>query len=346
MAVCLLPFCPAFTQEAEGTSTAYAEFHLIPRFDFNPYFTPGQDGDGSSGYTFGTTSLYTLIEGAFSESLSFTISNHWVAATYGGWDATRDLYGSTFRSNVNNWLDICTLTYEPGAWSFTVGKDCFAGGGHEYDDWDVDVVDLLAPGDKPMLVSNMWYNLPCYLWGATVGYQYLTDCTVSMQVASSPFAMHPFEGWRLAITLKDDSSWNGWHDMSSLSALQSYDGSWNMLATISERFETGDWTLGFDWHNIADVDWDDDDMPSGFVYGGTYSPSVTWAPSEKYKLRVLGNIYTLVQAPGIADFNIGTIFHYYPVENLRLHAAAGWDWGTRALSAMVGVRWDWNFLNL
>ena len=60
----MLPCCLALSQEAEGNGK-YAEFQLIPRFDCNPYFTPGQTGDGSSGFTFGNTSIYTKVEGAF-----------------------------------------------------------------------------------------------------------------------------------------------------------------------------------------------------------------------------------------------------------------------------------------
>ena len=71
----LLPCFLAYSQEADDTGS-YVDVQIIPRFEFNPYFTPGGSGDGSSGYSFGNSSLYTLVEGAISDHVSFTLSNH------------------------------------------------------------------------------------------------------------------------------------------------------------------------------------------------------------------------------------------------------------------------------
>ena len=118
----------AHSQEGEGTGR-YAEFHLMPRMDFNPYFSSSNTGDASSGITLGNTSVYTLLEGAFSDNVSFTLCNHWAAVPYLTFEDTANLYGSTLYSNANNWLDVLTFDFNFGGWTFSLGKDSILTGG-------------------------------------------------------------------------------------------------------------------------------------------------------------------------------------------------------------------------
>ncbi len=333
----------AHSQEAEENGK-YAEFQLIPRFDFNPYFTPGQTGDGSSGFTFGNTSIYTLVEGAFSDHVAFTLSNHWAAMTVPGFEDTATLYRNTLYSNCNNWLDIAKFDFTFGNWTFTVGKDCLASGGFEYDDWDVDV-DYILTGDKALIASNLWYNLPAYQWGASVGYSIGEHTNIALQMVTSPFGERPFASGLFSYSGKLNGNYGPFSNMWSASAIQRPDGGTEWLISLANRLEfADDFTFGFDWYNMADVYYDEDEAPIGLLDGNTFRASLEWAPEDAYYLKLAGNIYECGGA--LYDANVGAAFHYCPLDWLQLHTAAGWDFLGNTLSAMVGVKVNFTFLSL
>ena len=333
----LLPCFLAHSQEAEENGR-YAEFQVIPRFDFNPWFStqPQTGGDASSGYSFGNTSIYTLVEGALSDNVSFTVSNHWLSLDPAA------LYTSTLHSNTNNWLDIATVGFSFGNWSFTLGKDCIASGGFEYDAWDVDV-DYMLAGENPLLVSNLWYNLPSYQWGAKAGYSFNEDNTLYLQMVTSPFGERPFASGLFAYSLKYDGGFGPFANMWSASAVQRPDGGFEWLVALAQQVELGDFTIGFDWYNIADVDFDDEEAPCEFLRGNTFRPRVSYAPSEKFDCQLVSNIYT---RGGLYGLNAGAAVHYHPLEWLQVHGALGWDWGMNAFTAMAGVKVNFTFLSL
>ena len=339
-----LPCFLALSQEAEGTGR-YAEFQLIPRFEFNPYFAPGNSDDGSSGYSFGNSSIYTLIEGAFSDRVSFTVSNHWLAATYPGFEDTANLYTSTLYSNSNNWLDIATVDFSFGDWTVTLGKDCIATGGFEFDDWDVDV-DYLLVGNKPLLASNLWYNLPVYQWGAKVGYSVGEHTNLALQMVTSPFGERPFASGLFCYSGKMDGTYGPYSNMWSATAVQRADGGFEWLVALSNKVEfADDFAIGFDWYNIADVDYGpDEEAPCEFLKGNTFRPSFSWAPEEWFDCKLVGNIYE--RGGELYDLNIGSAYHFHFLENIHVNAAIGWDLFSKSFSAMAGVKVNFTFLSL
>lgn len=340
----------AHSQEAEENGK-YAEFQLIPRFDFNPYFTPGNTGDGSSGFTFGNSSIYTLVEGAFSEHVAFTLSNHWAAMTTPGFGDTKALFYNEdsgapqlFYSNTNNWLDIAKVDFTFGNWTFTVGKDCLASGGFEYDDWDVDV-DYLLSGDKVLLASNLWYNLPSYQWGASVGYSIGDHTNLQVQMVTSPFGERSFASGLFSYSGKLSGNYGPFSNMWSASAIQRADGGTEWLISLANKLEFAeDFTFGFDWYNMADVEYDDDDCPTGLLDGNTFRASLAWAPEDWCDVKLVGNIYEAFGT--LYDANVAAAFHYYPFEWMQLHTALGWDYFTKSFSGMAGVKINFTFLSL
>ena len=340
----LLPCCLAHSQEAEENGR-YAEFHLIPRTEFSAYFTPGQTGDGSSGYNFGNTSFYTLIEGAFSEHVAFTFSNHWLAVPNFSLDGTADLYRNTLFSNTNNWTDFAKFDFTFGNWSFSVGKDCIATGGFEFDDWDVDVDYMLIADGKPVMASNLWNNLPAYQWGAKAGYTFGGHTTISAQMTTSPFGERPFASGLFTYSAQLCGEYGPFSNMWSATAMQRPDGRFDWLIALSQQIEIGDCTIGFSWYNLNDIDFDDDDCPCGLLPGNTFRPTVAYAPSEKFDCKLVANFYT-EPGSGLTDLNVGAAVHYHPWEILQLHAGAAWDKATGAVSAMAGLKLDITVLSL
>lgn len=330
----LLPCFLAFSQEADDTGS-YVDVQIIPRFEFNPYFTPGKSGDGSSGYSFGNSSIYTHVEGAISDHVSFILSNHWLKATYGGWDETADLYRSTLYSNSTNWLDIATVNFNFGNWSFTLGKDCMATAGFEYDPWDFEV-DYMLIGETPVLTSYLWYNLPCYQWGGKIGYGIGDHTSFALQMTTSPFGERPFASGLYNYSLQWKGNYGPLSNIWSASALQRPDGGFEWLVALSQRVEVGDFTLGLDWYNMVDLDYDEDDCPVELLKGNTIRPVVSYSPSDKFDMGATANIYTRLGE--LYDLNAGAFFHYYPIETIQLHAGMGWDLNTAALTAMIGVK--------
>lgn len=327
----------AHSQEAEGTGS-YAEFQVIPRFEFNPYFTPGRSGDGSSGSSFGNSSVYTLLEGAFSDHVSYTLSNHWFGPD------PKPLYSGTLYSNCNNWLDIAKLDFTFGGFTITLGKDCMASGGFEYDAWDVDVDQLLI-GETTLLASYLWYNLPSYQWGASVGYSFGEHTSLRAQMTTSPFGERPFVSGLYTYSLQWSGNYGPVSNIWSGSAVQRPDGGFEWLIALSQRAELGDFTLGFDWYNMVDVDYGiDGETPCEFIKGNTWRPSVSYAPVEQFDLALIGNIYT--RMGGLYDLNLGTVFHYRPTEPVQLHAGFGWDLNTKACSAMFGIKVNFSVFSL
>ena len=326
----------AHSQEGEGTGS-YAEFQVIPRFEFNPYFTPGHSGDGSSGLTLGNSSVYTLLEGALGEHVNFTFSNHWFAPD------PNPLYSNTFYSNTNNWVDIATVGVNFGGFNFTIGKDCIATGGFEYDEWDVDV-DYLTVGETALIASYLWYNLPSYQWGATIGYDFGEHTSLKAQMLTSPFGERPFVSGLYSYSLLWQGSYGPFSNRWSGSAIQRPDGGFEWLVALSNRYELGDFTLGLAWYNVADVDFGLEDVPCEFIKGNTFRPSVRYAPVEEFDFTLTGNIYTRMKE--VYDLNVGAVARYRPIEPVQFHAACGWDYNTKALSAMVGIKVNFTVFSL
>ncbi len=333
MLLCFL----AHSQEAEE-SGRYAEFQLIPRADFNPYYGLGSSGDASSGfgYTFGNTSIYTLLEGAFSEHVSFTLSNHWVSANQPGWEETAGLYTSTFYSNTNNWLDVLTFDFSFGDWTFTLGKDSILTGGYEFAEWDVDCDELFVADDKILYGSNLWYNLPAYQWGAKVAYSPSERTTLYLQMATSPFGERPFASGLFSYSGMLEGSYGPYSNMWSASALQRIDGGFEWLVSLANQVEFGDdFVFGFDWYNCIDVDYIED-APMDLLKGNTFRPSLAWAPSEQFDCKLVTNVYT--RSRQLYDLNVAASFHYRPLDFLQAHAVVGYDVMTRSIAAVVGVK--------
>ena len=323
--LCLL----AHSQEADGAGK-YAEFHLIPRFDFNPYTSLGSGGDGSSGCDFGSSSIYTLFEGAFSDNISFTLSNHWLSTTPG------ELYTSTFRSDYNNWVDMCLVDFSLGAFDIVLGKDMICTGGTEYEDWDVDVDDILS--------SNFWNTFQPYQWGAKVGVTFLKETTSFwLQAVTSPYGERPFASKLFTYSAQIRGEYGPYSNIWSVSAVQRDEGQFDYVAYLGNMLELGDWTLTLDWSNSTGMG------EYNMLGGNMVLFTSVFAPSEKWDVGFKGNYYITKRHTGLEQaFNGGLSCHYYPLGNemLRIHANVGYDTFESCLCASIGVKLNLTLFSL
>lgn len=325
LAAMLLCFL-AFSQEAEGTGK-YTELQIIPRVDLCPYTSIGSAGDGSSGLSLGSSSIYTLLEGAFSDKISYTVSNHWLSSD------PLSLYQATLRSDSGNWLDMCYVDFSLGNFDIVVGKDIMCTGGSEYEEWDVDVDDVLA--------SRFWNEFPAYQWGGKIGYTIgdKTKTTLWLQAVTSPFGERPFLSGRFAYSAQLKGEYGPYSNYWSFSVIESaagrFAGRLNYVAYIGNMLSFDKWNFTFDWSNCT-----------GFgnylmVGSSLFRLTAMYAPSEKFDFGFKGNYYISRESGRtVNEFNGGLAFHYFPVESLRVHANVAYDTFAGCLYASVGAKFN------
>lgn len=313
----------AHSQEADG-SGRYAEFQLIPRVDFSPYTSLGSGGDGSSGFTFGSSSIYTLLEGAFSDKISYTVSNHWLSTS------PADLYLNTLRTDDINWVDCMYVDFTLGNFDIVVGKDFICTGGTEYEDWDVDVDDILA--------SNFWNTFQPYQWGGKVGYTFGNETSTSfwLQAVTSPYGERPFVSGLFAYSAQMRGEYGCFSNIWSISAIEREKGRYDYVAYLGNMLSFDKFTYTLDWSNSTGMG--DENMLGGNLIRMT----AVYKPTEQWGIGLKGNYYiTKLYSTGLTQaFNGGLSCHYFPIENLRIHANLGYDSFESCLCASVGATFN------
>ena len=337
LVVCAASLLPCFlvsAQEADNTGGTVG-LSVIPRLDLNPVFFSQEGGNSAIGseFTLGNTSLYSLFEGNLTENLSFSICNHWAAfdSVHDVFASTKELYGNTLRSDNTNWLDWAYLTYSFGSFSVTLGKDMVTTGGLEFDDYDFEV--------HPALVSSFWQNFSCYQWGGKVAWSTPSESdTFGLQLTTSPYGERPFKSRLFNYSLE----WRGEHGpletLWSATAVGVEKGEFQPVFALGQRLSFDTWTVGLDAFSVVG------DGVEIMRKGITLMPSVTFSPSEKVSILAKGG-YENYASELIEDLTLkrwwgGLAFHWFPVENLRVHAVASYDPTWRYASLTAGLLYN------
>ena len=322
LVVCAAALLPCFlvsAQEADNSGRS-VELSVIPRLDLNPVFST--EKGGGTEFTLGNTSLYSLFEGNITENLSFSVCNHWAAfdtVRDGFFDSTKQLYQSTFYSDNTNWVDWAYLTYSVGSFAFTLGKDMVTTGGLEFDDYDFEI--------HPSLVSSFWQNFACYQWGGKVAFTTPSESdSFSLQMTTSPYGERPFASKLFNYSLE----WRGEHG-----PLETIWSATEPVFALGQRLNFDNFSVGLDAFSIVG---DELDI---LRKGITLMPVVTYSPSEKITLLAKGG-YENYASELVEDLTFkriwgGLAFHWFPIENLRVHAVATYDhtWSYVSLSAGI-----------
>lgn len=343
----LLPCFPLHSQEAEdGGGVALT---IVPRLDLDAAFS----GDGAS-FSTGASCLYSLLEGDITDWLSFTMCNHWLSSSPAELYTIEGEGANIFRSDWTNWLNEAYLTFNFGNFAFSAGKQMMTIGAFEDDEYDWD--------PHPALMSGLWNNLSVFQWGGKLAWTSDSENTgLSLQYTSSPYCERPFgDGPVLGSTLSFE--WRGeygpYRNIWSLSYLGAMAATMEggtaplpLVACLGNRFDLGDFTLGLDWYSKSGSE------NSIFAEGGTFLASLEYAPSEKWNFLVKGGreisdwSETVMLPEGGMEYSFrrgenwfgGAAVHYFPIENLRLHAAAGYSSFLKSTTATIGLLY---YLNL
>lgn len=269
----------ASAQEAEDTGRG-AVLSIIPRLDAGVLTIAG----GGAQFSFGNTSLYTLFEGNITPWLGFTLSNHWAQTdAWAGipgdaFAATADLYHLNIPGTANayNFIDLAYLTFTPGNWTFTLGKQTLLMGGWEADDYDWDV--------NPLLASELWNTYNSYQWGLTAEWALPRNIgSIALQGAVNVYGLGPAVGL----------GWNGTYGPYQMKwSLLWTPTPWSstqyeLLASLGNRLSFGDLTIDLDYFSACgDVNAFSEPglilYPS--IYGNTVLGRLNYVCSDQFEI--------------------------------------------------------------
>ena len=335
LVVCVAVLLPCFlvsAQEADDTGTGVG-LSVIPRLDLSPEFS-----GGSSQFTLGNSSLYSLFEGDITDFLSFSVCNHWLSSSPSELYRIEGEGANLFRSDWTNWLDWAYLTWSFGSFSLTVGKDMVTIGGLEFDDYDFEV--------HTPLCSSLWHQFSCYQWGGKFGYTSPSESTyLGLQVTTSPYGEKPFASGLYNYSLEWKGNYfDGLETIWSITAVGVDQGTFRPLVCLGQRASFGDFSLGLDYFNAVGNE------SVILMDGMTFMPSVTWAPSEKVELLAKAGFESwdapMDPSSMTSSYFAGGAVHWFPLKDskdLRLHACASYNNLFRTTTLTVGALYYLNF---
>ena len=344
----------AFAQEAEEGGTV---LKVIPRLDVNPYIPVSENG--YSGFDLSSTSLYTLFEGGIGSSdFSYSIEGHWLSSDPAA------LYANTWRSDDVNWLDWAYITYAPGSFDFTLGKQVLAIGTFEIDEYDFN--------SHVALNSTAWNNVNVYQWAAKCGYTIPGEVAyVAAQLAASPFSARPFQDGLMSMSLYTTINTDVYSGIHSFNLIGYDKGQYVKTVALGNQFYFGDFTATLDM------------IGRGYEHPleeQTYTASLSWQPSEKFSLTGKFGVEEAIDSMGDevfgwnplldhedpADYYVpaslpllrakyemmsmtapymfaGIAATYNVLDDLRLHAVAAYNNWAKSLSLNFGVTYTFDF---
>lgn len=339
---------PAFAQESESVDKN-SQLTVIPRIEANPLIPV--KGDTQGGFSFSNSSLYTLLEGAFGERWSYSISNHWVSSDLAS------LYKNTLHSDELTWCDWANLSVALGNFDVTVGKQCFVIGTFEEDAYDYD--------SHYDLCSQFWNNMPIYQWGAGVTYNFGDSYSICAQMTTSPFGERPFASGLYAYSLSARGETDAINFLAAGNAFALSGNEYILGVNGGVQVPVGKFTLGLDaMYNTFN-----------FNHQTALIGTVNYAPSEKFELigklgwesrkysgagenemDLFGDGNDWEQLDGICASGIdldksylfgGFAAQYYPLRDsrdLRLHCVAAMNNYVGAVTLNLGLTYFFNIL--
>lgn len=209
--------------------------------------------------------------------------------------------------------------------------------------------------------SIFWNNIPCFKFGASVGYNITGSDRLTFQVTESPFATsdnHNLYGYNL--------SWNGSHgcfeSIWSANMLEYTSGKYINYIALGNKFTFDRFRIEFDFMNRAASHQTFLFKDCSVMTELSFSPNSHWRVYGKhtYDVNHSGTGADLVVLDGTEMNMAGGGLEFFPLANrrhrLRIHAGVFYYWGKNAnsentfqdktLYVSTGLTWDINLLNL
>lgn len=250
-----------------------------------------------------------------------------------------------------NGTDWAYLNYAVNGWNFSGGKEVVAIGGYEYDRAPMDLYGC----------SVFWNNIPCFKFGASVGYDITKSDRLTFQVTESPFVQpgnHDMYGYNLR--------WNGRHgffeSIYSANLMEYAENRYISYLALGNKFYMDKVWLELDLMNRAASHQTFFFKDCSLMAELSYSPDDAWRIYGKYTYDVnrTGTGADLVVADGTDMNMIGAGMEFFPLRSLRhrlrLHAGCFYYWGKngnpdnflqdKTLYVSAGLTWDMNILNI
>lgn len=293
-AALLLPCFLAYSQVSDELGSGAAELSVIARAEY------------LSSDPLGNTSLYTFLEGSFSEHFSYSISNHWLSSV------PEDLYSGTFHSDNVNWLDWSYLTYSSGNWGVNLGKMPVLWGTYEFDEYDYNIHFPFA--------SSVWNSMNAYQWGISASYVFDEYRTLEAAFTTSPFGERFFTSGLYVFGLR------AIREKGPVSCRLAY----NLFGT-GEGKDLGSFSAGLkvDASEALSFTLDTQNVVGSeevLTEGKAVALSVDYSPAEKVGTR----LYTDFEFNEGADMKTGTVglsASFSLKENIRFHALCAYKYG-------------------
>jgi len=294
-----------------------ADFSVVSRLEGNPWI----DFSGSptqTGIDMGSSSLYFLGDGQITENLSFSFLINPLNTDPAA------LYNNTFRSDDFNWLNWASLTYSFGDFSVTAGKSYWYCASFEEDEYDYDSYAFLN--------TSVWNNFPIYQWGAGLSWAPTESFSLSANTFTSPYGDYIFKSGLFGFSGIAACEMKGLSAMLGFGIMPDGTGEWVSLMTCGLKAEVGAFTLVNDFYSKV---WN---PLVGFADGISDALGISWAYNDKWNFgtRFVIDSYQVLSDYD-QDFRAGLICEYRPIEDLRLHATAGYEFGDIASYAAFSI---------
>lgn len=299
----MLPCFLAFSQEAESPGNK-PEMTVVARAEYSSV---------EEYHHLGNSSLYFLLDGNFTERLSYSASFHLLNAD------PKSLYENTLHSDSVNWLDWLLLSYDFGQFQFSLGKDYIRIGTWESDGYDFDMYFENA--------STVWGILPVYQWGGMLSWTPSESFSLLGQVTTSPYGERPFASGKYAFSLEALTSFDWYNGIYSLNHIDEF------IFAMGHDFSFGKWDLL--WDSFTE-------LRSG--YHGYNSLKVTYTPVEQWSFAIKAGHENQLFPDFLEELDINKLYgslviNWMPIEQLRIHALAEYDNILETPLFNVGVTW-------
>jgi len=302
----------------------------------------------------GNSSLYVMTDGSIADKLTFDVSLNFLNSD------PESLYRNQWRCDNLSWVNWADLTFAINdKWSLSAGKQIMLAGG-----WELDPYDHEQHLD---LCSMDWQNINVYQWGSTVKFAPSEDHSYAFQITTSPLRDYFWEGTAFAANFQTCHTFGNYSGIYSANYIKN---------TFMDDADIAMITLGNQYSNDLLTAYIDlkEKTPCNSDFGAlntTITGSVTGNFLDgALEVGLKGGYETIssrcpdffgyaeewaIDEDGISgivplgitsdkDYAFGGLFvHYYPFEDLRVHAAVATNNYTKGVSATIGILYSFGF---